>query len=140
VGRGGSRVQKDLGANPNLPGIHYRLGRLPLSAPKTATTRQDAQQEFEAELKIDPRNAGAEHVLEEMARQAQRWDEAVKHFTRATEIDPTFADSFLGLGVSLLAAERPADAIQPLEVAAKLQPENPAPRFQLALAYRPAGR
>ena len=39
--------RKILEQNPRLPGIHYRLARLILSAPKTATTMDDAGKELE---------------------------------------------------------------------------------------------
>ena len=126
--------------NPAMPGIHYRLGRLILSQPKTATTMEDARSEFEAELKINPDNAGAEYVLGEIARQAEQWPDAVAHFSRASKLDVTFVDSYLGLGRALLASERASDAIAPLETAVRLQPQNPATHFQLATAYRRAGR
>ena len=35
--------------NPNLPGIHYRVGRLVLSGPKTDENKKAAQREFEVE-------------------------------------------------------------------------------------------
>ncbi len=129
-----------LESNPNLAGIHYRLGRLFLSAPKTPTTMDDAHAEFEQELKINPDNAGAEYVLGEMARQAEQWPDAIAHFSQAVKLDPHFTDAQLGLGRALLAAERPADAVTPLEQAVKLQPDNPATHFHLATAYRRAGR
>jgi tetratricopeptide (TPR) repeat protein len=132
--------QAILQSNPNLPGIHYRLGRLYLSAPKTATTMDDARAELEQELKINPDNAGAEYVLGEMARQAEQWPDAIAHFTQAVKLDPVFADAEMGLGRALLAQDRPADAIQPLQQAVKLQPDNPATHFHLATAYRRAGR
>jgi tetratricopeptide (TPR) repeat protein len=40
--------------NPQAPGIHYLLGRLLLSRPKTPATMEDARKEFEEELKINP--------------------------------------------------------------------------------------
>src|SRR2546425_5438590 len=43
--------------------LHYRFGRLLLTAPKTATTADSARREFEEELKLDPSNAGAEYIL-----------------------------------------------------------------------------
>ncbi|HSU61599.1 MAG TPA: hypothetical protein VLI55_19985, partial [Bryobacteraceae bacterium] len=64
-----SEYRTVLEKNPELPGIHYRIGRLILSKPKAATTFQEAKKEFEAELVIDPNNAGAEYVLGEMARE-----------------------------------------------------------------------
>ncbi len=129
-----------LATNPDLPGMHYRLGRVFLSAPKTPTTMDDARAEFEQELKVNPDNAGAEYVLGEMARQAEQWPDAIAHFSQAVKLDANFADAFIGLGRALLAADRAADAISPLEQSVKLQPANPATHFHLATAYRRAGR
>jgi tetratricopeptide (TPR) repeat protein len=126
--------------NPNLAGVHYRLGRLLLSAPKTATSLDEARREFEEELKIDPNNAGAEYVLGELAREDQQWPAAIEHFGRAAKLDAGFADAFVGLGRSLIAGGRPAEAIAPLETAKTLQPDNPVPHFHLATAYRRTGR
>ena len=90
--------RKILEQNPQLPGIHYRIGRIILSQPPTATTADDARKEFEAELQIDPNNAGAEYVLGELSRQAQQWDEAIAHFSKATQLDSGFTEAFLGSG------------------------------------------
>jgi tetratricopeptide (TPR) repeat protein len=125
---------------PDTPGMHYRIGRAILSKPPAPTTVEDARKEFEAELKIDPRNAGAEFILGQLARQAQQWDEAIEHFSRAVKLDPNFADAFMGLGFSLNAASRFAEAIPPLETAVKMQPDNPAGHYQLAMAYNRMGR
>lgn len=125
---------------PDLPGIHYRLGRIILSRPATPTTAEDARKEFEAELTIDPNNAGAEYVLGELARQAQQWDEAIAHFSRASKLDANFADAFLGLGFSLNFAGRYSEAIPPLEIAVGLQPANPTGHYQLTIAYGKTGR
>jgi tetratricopeptide (TPR) repeat protein len=126
--------------NPSLPGIHYRLGRLLLSAPKTATSRDEARREFQEELKMDPNNAGAEYVMGELAREDEQWPAAIEHFGRAARLDAGFADAFIGYGRSLLAGGRAADAVAPLQTAAKLQPDNPAAHFYLATAYRRTGR
>jgi tetratricopeptide (TPR) repeat protein len=125
---------------PQLPGIHFRIGRLILSKPETPTTAGDARKEFEEELKIDPNNAGAEYVLGELSSQAQQWDEAIRHFSRAAELDAGFADAALGLGSSYVSAGKFAEAIPPLETYVKLQPGNPAGHYQLALAYSRSGR
>jgi tetratricopeptide (TPR) repeat protein len=125
---------------PGLPGIHFRIGRIILSRPATPTTAEDARNEFQAELKIDPNNAGAEYILGELARQVQQWDDAIEHFSRASKLDANFADAFLGLGFSLNAAGRYADAVSPLEVGVKLRPANPTGHYQLTIAYRKIGR
>jgi Tfp pilus assembly protein PilF len=127
--------------SPNLPGIHFRLGRTLLSVPNpTPDAASEAKKEFEQELQIDPSNAGAEYVLGELARQSQQWDEAVKRFSRAAKLDPQFGEAFLGLGSSLLSEKQYADAIAPLERAVKLEPRNPDAHYSLAMAYTRAGR
>ena len=126
--------------NPNLPGIHFRLGRFILSKPETPTTAEDAKKEFEEELTIDPNNAGAEYVLGELASQTQHWDEAIAHFSRATKIDASFADASLGLGMAYVSVGKFAEAITPLEAYVKQQPGNPAGHYQLAIAYNRVGR
>lgn len=132
--------RKVLNLNPSLPGIHYRLGRLLVTQPRTATSMDEARREFEAELKIDPGNPGAEYVLGELARQARQWPEAIEHFSRATQLDASFVDAFIGLGKSLVSAGRVSEAVAPLEAAVKLQPENPVAHYQLSFAYRRSGR
>jgi tetratricopeptide (TPR) repeat protein len=135
-----AEYRKIIEQNPQMRGMHFRLGRLILSEPGTPTTAADAKKEFEEELKLDPNNAGAEYVLGELARQAQTWDDAIAHFSRACKLDGGFGDAFLGLGLSLNSASRFAEAIPALEKAVKLEPENPAGHFQLTIAYTRAGR
>ncbi len=127
--------------NPQLPGTHFLLGRLILSKPDAGpTAAQDAKKEFEAELAIDPTNAGAEYVLGEIARQENQWPDAIKHFSRATELDASFGEAFLGLGTALLSAKRFSEAIPPLETAVKLEPRNPGAHYSLATALSRSGR
>jgi tetratricopeptide (TPR) repeat protein len=127
--------------NPALPGIHYRLGRILVSRPGFGpAAAEEAKQEFEKELQIDPANAGAEYVLGEMAKQSQQWDEAVQHFSRAAQLDAGFGDAFVGWGGALVSLKKFSDAIPPLETAVKLEPANPAAHYNLAIAYARSGR
>ena len=127
--------------NPRLSGIHFLLGRLLLSKPDAGPTAgEEAKKEFQEELKIDPSNAGAEYVLGELAREESQWPDAIKHFSRATELDAGFGDAFLGLGTALLSAKRFSEAIPPLETAVKLEPRNPGAHYSLATALTRAGR
>lgn len=126
---------------PNLPGLHFLLGRLLLSRPEpTPEMAARAKQEFQKELQIDPQNAGAEFVLGEMARQESQWDEAIAHFSRATRLDPTFGDAFMSLGFSLVAAKRYEEAIPPLQVAVRMQQDNPSAHYNLAVALSRSGK
>jgi tetratricopeptide (TPR) repeat protein len=126
--------------NPNLPEIHYRLGRILLVRPEAPGNLDEAKKEFEAELQIDPSNASAEYALGEIARQAQQWEDAEGHYLNATKDDQGFLEAFLGLGMSLNALGKFPDAVAPLEKYVKLQPADPAGHYQLAIAYARTGR
>jgi len=125
---------------PDMPGIHFRIGGLILAQSAGAASADEARREFDAELKIDPRSAGAEYYIGELARQEDKLPEAIEHFSRATKLNAGFADAWFGLGRSLLDSGRAADAIEPLETAAKLAPDNPTVHFTLATACQRAGR
>jgi len=132
--------RKVLSIHPNLPGIHYQLGELLLAGGAEGEMQDKARQEFEEELKIDPRNAAAEYELGEMARQARQWNDAIAHFERASQVDPSLADALIGLGKSLVSAGRTQDAVPSLEHAVHLEPDNPNAHYQLSFAYRRLGR
>lgn len=135
-----SEYRTVLERNPQARGMHFRIGRLMLSQPQTPSTLDDAKAEFEAELKIDPDNAAAEYVIGEIARQREHWDDAIRHFRKASELDAGMADAYIGLGRSLLGAGQVDQAVTPLAQAAKLQPANPSTHYYSALALAKAGR
>jgi len=126
--------------NPGAPGIHYRIGGLMLENPGAAGRLEDARKEFAEELKIDPRNAGAEYYLGEVARQEDKLSESIEHFAASVKIAPDFAEAQFGLGRSLLDSNKTAESVAPLEQAARLAPGNPTIHFALATAYQRMGR
>ncbi|MBV9885008.1 MAG: tetratricopeptide repeat protein [Acidobacteria bacterium] len=130
-----------LAKNPNEPSIHYLLGRLLLSKPQGDTAAiQQAKEQFQKELQIDHKNAGAEYILGEMARQAGQCDEAVPYFTNAAKLDPTFGDAFMGWGFCLVTLKKYEDAIAPLQMATRLEEGNPSAHYNLAVAYSRTGK
>jgi tetratricopeptide (TPR) repeat protein len=133
-----TQYRKILEQNPQRHGIHYRMGRLFLT--KTPADSDDAKKEFEEELKIDPNSAASEFLLGEISRQAGQWEEAIRRFRRATKLDEGFVEAYLALGISMNAAGKFADAVAPLEVYVKMQPDDPAGHYQLATAYARTGR
>lgn len=133
-----AQYQEILKQNPQAPGVHYRLGRIFLS--KNQSEPENAKKEFEQELKVDPSNASAEFMLGETARQAGQWDDAIAHFSRASQLDEGFLEAYLGLGMSLNSAQKFSEAVAPLEKYVKLEPADPAGHYQLATAYARSGR
>jgi tetratricopeptide (TPR) repeat protein len=136
-----AEYRRILEINPFLPGIHARLGRALISKPQPSPEIvQQAKKNFEEELEIDPKNASAEYVLGELAKDDNDSSAAIRHFSRATKLDTTFAEAFLGLGTALVSAKRFSEAVAPLETYEKLAPDSPTGHFQLALAYAGVGR
>jgi tetratricopeptide (TPR) repeat protein len=126
---------------PDAPTLHYLLGRLLLSRPQPdAKSVQRVKEEFQKEIEIDPRNAGAEYILGEMARQESQLEEAILHFSRAAKLDSSFADAFMGWGFCLVTLKRYQEAIPPLQVAARLQQGNPSAHYNLAVALSRTGQ
>jgi tetratricopeptide (TPR) repeat protein len=133
-----AQYKKILDQEPNLAGIHYRLGRIFLA--QSPAEAEKAKAEFNQEVKIDPDNASAEFMLGEIARQSGQWDEAIVHFSRASKLDEGFQEAFLALGMSLNSAGKFSDAITPLRSYLKMQPGDPAGHYQLATAYARTGQ
>jgi predicted Zn-dependent protease len=78
-------------------------------------------------------------MLGDLAWRRQNSEEAIEHFTRATKLDVSLAQSYLGLGIALNAAGRFADAIESLKTYVKFDPADPAGYYQLAIAYARTG-
>lgn len=136
-----AEYRKIIEINPMLPGIHARLGRALLSKPQPSPELVgEAKKNFEQELEIDPRNASAEFVLGELAKNDGDLSAAIVHYTKATRLDAGFAEAYLGLGSALVSSKRFSDAIVPLEKYEKLAPDSPTGHYQLALAYAGVGR
>jgi tetratricopeptide (TPR) repeat protein len=133
-----AQYKKILEQDPGAPGIHYRLGRISLSA--SPPQPDEAKKEFEQELKTDPNNASAEFMLGEVSRQAGQWDDAARHFSRASKLDEGFVEAYLALGMSLNSAGKFSEALVSLESYVKMQPGDPAGHYQLATAYARTGR
>jgi tetratricopeptide (TPR) repeat protein len=129
-----------LAKEPQVPGIHYQIGRLLLAGKRDPATEDAARKEFEEELQLNAADEGAEYELGELAREARQWDEAIQHFGRAVRIDPRFHQALIGLGKSLIAAGRPVEALAPLEKAASVAPGEAVAHYQLSFAYLRVGR
>ena len=126
--------------HPDAQGIHFLLGRLLLSRPDAdASAAERAKQEFQKEIEIDPKNAGAHFVLGELESKSENWEEAIKHFSAATKLDPNFAEAYVGWGFALVTLKRYAEAIPPLRTAERLTPANPAIHYSLGTALTRTG-
>jgi len=126
---------------PHAPGIHFLLGRLLLSKPDAGPgAAERAKQEFLKEVEIDPKNAGAQYILGELARRDEKCDEAIPRFSQAAKLDGNFGEAYLGWGACLVALQRYEEAIPPLAAAVRIQQGNPAAHYNLAVALSRTGK
>ena len=134
-----AKYRKILEQYPNQPGVHYQLARIILAKPPTQASTEEARKELEEEVRINPSSPAAEFMLGDLAWREQKSEEAIEHFSRATKLDVTLAQPYLGLGIALNGAGRFAEAIESLKKYLQLNPEDPAGYYQLAIAYARTG-
>jgi tetratricopeptide (TPR) repeat protein len=124
-----------LAADPQRPGIHYRLGRTLLARSRRSNTAEDvtaAAKEFEQELQIDPSNANAAYELGEMLRNAGEFSDAQKFFEMALVHYPDFEEAQLGLAAVLMSLQKPDLALPHLQRAVVLDASNEVAWYRLA--------
>jgi tetratricopeptide (TPR) repeat protein len=125
---------------PNLPGAHYRLGRMILRSGDDAENDQKALGEFRRELEIQPEDVPTYIEIGELDLRAQRLDQAEKDFSHALGIQPANVRGMVGLGNVYLARKQYAQALEQLQPAARIAPEDSSIHYSMMLAYRSLGR
>ncbi len=126
--------------NPNGAGLHYSLGNALAPLAKTAGERQKAREEFEAELRLNPRQAPCYHQLAELALLDGKPGEARDLFERALQIDPNYASAHAGVCRALISEQRPGDAVAHCETAVRIDPELRDTHYRLSRLYQQLGR
>jgi tetratricopeptide (TPR) repeat protein len=131
------KVIKD---EPEMPAVHYRLGRaLLLRAPDSGEARDEALKELQQALELDPRNDAAEYEMGEIYRRQGQLTLARDHFSRAVALDPSVEEAQIALARTLLRLQEPKDSVQHLIDAIQLNPKNEISHFLLASAYKSLG-
>ena len=130
-----SEYRQVLSADPQRPGIHYRIGRTLLARSRQRNSPGDmaeAAKEFAQELEIDSGNANAAYELAEIHRNAGEFSEAQKLFEVAVENHPDFEEAQLGLGSVLMSLQKPDLALPHLQKATALNPGNEVAWYRLS--------
>jgi len=128
--------------DPRRPGIHYRIGRT-LSTRKheqnVAQGSDEAAQEFEQELQVDPTNANAAYELGEIKRRAGQLDQAQELFERALKSYPDFEEANLALGTVFTSQNKLDQALPHFQKAVATNPQNEVAWYRLSLVQRALG-
>jgi tetratricopeptide (TPR) repeat protein len=124
-------------AAPKQPGLHFKLGDLYWSLSQW----DNATQQFEQELAIDPNNCAAEWKLGDILLQKSVEPEhALARVDKALSACPNLTEARADRGRLLLKLHREQEAITELKAVEKSNPVEPATHFLLAQAYRATGK
>lgn len=128
--------------DPKRPGIHYRLGRVYLRRYEEVhkpEDRESAKSEFAAEVAVDPGNGNAAYELANIELELSNIDEARKGFEQVIARFPDFEEALVAIGGIRLQDQKPELALQPLQHAAELRPDDKVAWYRLAQAERELG-
>ena len=117
------------------------LNRL-LAAAQEAADRQDyatAAQNYQAYLEKKPDDATVHFNLGYAYTALQRPADAQSEYQKAISLDPKMTGAYLNLGLTLLPGD-PGAAVEPLEKAVELSPDQVQPRLFLGAALERSGR
>jgi tetratricopeptide (TPR) repeat protein len=131
-----SEYEKALAIDPTLPGVHFELGEAILRNKVDEDSRARAEQQFTAALVENPDDAHSEYELGEIAFLRSRWQEALQHYSRAAQLQPTLVDAQVALGKVLAQLGQPEEATKHLLEAVRLDPDNASAHYRLAQVYR----
>ena len=134
-----AEYRKALELKPDLPGGHYRLGRVLIAKSQSPENLSAAAVEFKQELAISPENADAEYELGEMAREQGDLAAALEHLHRAVKYHPGFVEAQIAIARTLLKQDKPREAVAVLQPLVRLVPDHKIARYLLGTAYRAVG-
>lgn len=127
--------QELIGQYPKEPNLHYAYAvRLLDSDP------EGALHEFQKELEINPSQVVARVQIIFLKLKQGEADDTLPLAREAVKLAPDYFLAHNALGRTLLAAGQTATAIQELQTAVRLEPQSPENHFDLAEAYRAAGK
>ncbi|HKW16696.1 MAG TPA: tetratricopeptide repeat protein [Terriglobales bacterium] len=128
-------AQKAVAIDPKLPRAHLLLGEIHLFESKIP----EAVSDFEAELALNPADAGTYYKLADADSRIQKFDDAERLLQRSIWLDPTSTGPYILMGKVLEKKGEPELAVRALRHAATMDPNNSITHHLLGQAYRDLG-
>jgi tetratricopeptide (TPR) repeat protein len=125
---------------PQVTGLHYQLGEALLSEERTEENRKLAEEQFRAELALNPSDAESLCKLAQIEMERANFEKAQALAGQCLSLRPSLADGHSILG-SL--AEKHGDlngAIREFEIAERLAPGVKNTHYRLSMLFKKAGR
>lgn len=130
-------LKKAVAMAPQLPGNHYKLG----DAYWNQSAWQQASEQFQLELQVDPGNCMAEWKIGNILLQSDgSGDEALNALNKAIAACPSLSGAHVDRARALAKLDRVPEAVADLEAAEKATPNDASIHFLLSKAYRVVGR
>jgi tetratricopeptide (TPR) repeat protein len=132
--------RKAIQKGPQVSGLHYQLGEALLSEERTEEKRKLAEEQFHAELALNPGDAESLCKLAEIEMERANPDKARELTGECLSLRPSLADGHSILG-SL--AEKRGDlneAIREFEIAERLAPGVKNTHYRLSMLFKKTGR
>jgi serine/threonine protein kinase/tetratricopeptide (TPR) repeat protein len=130
-------ARKAIELNDSLPEAHAAMAASLSGARKW----DDAEREFRRALQLNPNNAHAHYFLAfTVLFPLKRYDEALAESRTALSLDPFSPIINANFGVLLMAAGKPAEAVEQLRKAVAIDPSFPPSHQKLAQVYAELGK
>lgn len=127
--------QKALAERPALPNLHYEIGHLLWKVFKVP----EARKEFDAELRLNPRHAGALLDMGATYLYEHQPAKALSYLVRAEKLDPTNDNAHEFLGIAYLQLGKYTQAETELQKALASDRDGKV-HFQLGKVYQALGQ
>jgi tetratricopeptide (TPR) repeat protein len=135
-----AQYRKAIELDPRLPGLHYELAEMILANSTQEPARNEAQQQLQSELALNPASAESQYLLGVIAWLRSDPQTALERYLDALKLRPDFVDAHIAAGKALRALHHSGEAVTHLEAAIRLDPRNEVAHYRLAEEYRELGR
>ena len=126
-----------LAADPHYPGIHTGLGIIYWRNDNI----DEAEREFREELSSYPKDPIANCTLGRILRGGRNKPaEAIPYLEAALAVNPSYRDALLEMGQARISMQQPEAAIEPLQKAIALDPNDAEAHYILGTALNKSGR
>jgi predicted Zn-dependent protease len=135
-----SQYESALRTDPKSPGVHYELAEAILQRSKSTESLTRATELLKEALAEDPRNAGAEAELGEVAMLENRRDLAKENFSHALALRADELNALVGMADIATDQGNNEEVMKYLLQATRQDPLNERLHYRLSRAYRSLGR